>query len=64
MLVVVEELRSVNRVTNSDRSALETAKQQDRQNFETRRLVEILEEFARYIALLETDHRIWKSVEK
>jgi hypothetical protein len=61
---LLEEIRAVNRVTRSDRSALETAEQQERRLNETLRLIESLEELARYIALLETDHRIWKSLDE
>jgi len=61
---LLEEIRAVNRITRSDRSAIETAEQRDRQLYETHRLVETLEGLAHYIALLETDHRRWKSMEE
>ncbi|MGQ0658776.1 MAG: hypothetical protein ACT4NU_11905 [Chromatiales bacterium] len=50
--------------TGRDANAEEDAEQRDRQRHENHRWAEELEHFARHLALIETDHKIWKRLEE
>lgn len=53
-----------NDATERDKSAQGLAEERHRQRDEIHRLVEELEHFARHIALVETDHKIWRRLQE
>lgn len=61
---MLEGLATANRISLPDARTQDSAEQRDRQGCDTYRLLEELEKFARYIALLQTDHRRWRFLEE